>query len=126
MIINEKDYAKVIARNLRRLAAENGKTQNEIADALHVSKSSVSLWFNGKSTPRMEKIDALCKLFNVRRSDIMEPKEDTIQATLTAEDVGLISAYHAATEDQKRIIAYVLKLDSEHSKSRPDKSERLR
>lgn len=120
MIINEKDYARVIARNLRRLAAENEKTQNEIADALHVSKSSVSLWLNGKSTPRIEKIDALCKLFNVRRSDIMEPKEDTIQATLTAEDVELISAYHAATKEQKRIIAYVLKLDSENGESRPE------
>lgn len=108
MIINEKDYAKVIARNLRRLAAENGKTQNDIADALHVSKSSVSLWLNGKNTPRMDKIDALCKLFNVRRSDIMEPKGDTIQATLTAEDVELLSAYHAADDEKRKIIAYLL------------------
>lgn len=111
MIINEKEYAKVIAKNLRRLSLEYDKTQNDIATALNVSKSSVSLWFNGKSTPRMDKIDALCKLFNVRRSDIMEPKEETIHAALTAEDIRLLSAYHAATEEQKKIVGYILKIN---------------
>ena len=43
MIINEKEYANVIAKNLRRLALEYDKTQNDIASALNVSKSSVSL-----------------------------------------------------------------------------------
>ena len=111
MIINEKEYANVIAKNLRRLALEYDKTQNDIASALNVSKSSVSLWFNGKSTPRMDKIDALCKMFNVRRADIMEPKEETIHAALTAEDIRLLSAYHAATEEQKKIVGYILKIN---------------
>ena len=30
MIINEKEYANVIAKNLRRLALEYDKTQNDI------------------------------------------------------------------------------------------------
>ena len=60
MIINAKDYAKIVAKNLRRIANEKNISQVDIAKALNVSKSSVSLWFNGKSTPRMDKIDALC------------------------------------------------------------------
>ena len=93
MIINEKEYANVIAKNLRRLALEYDKTQNDIASALNVS------------------IDALCKMFNVRRADIMEPKEETIHAALTAEDIRLLSAYHAATEEQKKIVGYILKIN---------------
>lgn len=75
MIINAKDYAKIVAKNLRRIANEKNISQVDIAKALNVSKSSVSLWFNGKSTPRMDKIDALCALMSVDRADIMEPPE---------------------------------------------------
>lgn len=59
----------------------------------------------------MDKIDALCKMFNVRRADIMEPKEETIHAALTAEDIRLLSAYHVATEEQKKIVGYILKIN---------------
>ena len=38
------------------------------------------------------------------RADIMEPKEETIHAALTAEDIRLLSAYHATTEVQKKIV----------------------
>ena len=41
----------------------------------------------------------------------MEPKEETIHAALTAEDIRLLSAYHAATEEQKKIVGYILKIN---------------
>lgn len=37
---------------------------------------SVSNWCKGTKTPRMDKVDAMCKLFNCRRSDLMELKTD--------------------------------------------------
>ena len=70
--MSEKEYAKLISKNLKRLSYENGKTQADIAKDLKISKQTVSSWFRGERTPRMDKIDLLCHYFNCKRSDIME------------------------------------------------------
>lgn len=70
--MSEKEYAKLIAKNLKRIAYENGKTQADIAKDLHISKQTVSSWFRGERIPRMDKIDLLCHYFNCKRADIME------------------------------------------------------
>lgn len=72
----EREYARLIAKNLKRIAYESGKTQSDIAKDLRISKQTVSSWFRGERTPRMEKIDLLCHYFNCRRSDIMEERTD--------------------------------------------------
>ena len=71
----EKDYAKIIASNLRRIAYEAEKSQADISKDLKISKATVSSWMNGTRIPRMDKIDLLCHYFNVKRSDIMEEKQ---------------------------------------------------
>lgn len=70
-----EDYTKMVARNLRRIAYENGKTQTDIANDLGISKATVSSWMNGTRLPRMEKIDLLCHYFNCKRVDIMEDRK---------------------------------------------------
>lgn len=70
--MTEMDYAKMVARNLRKIAYENGKTQADIARDLKISKATVSSWMNGTRLPRMDKIDLLCHYFNCNRVDIME------------------------------------------------------
>lgn len=72
MLTNE-EYAKIVAKNLRRIMFERDKTQADIVNALGFSKQAVSAWMNGTRTPKMDKIDALCKYLNCKRSDIMEP-----------------------------------------------------
>lgn len=70
--MSEKEYAKIIAKNLRNIAYNAGKTQTDISKDLRISKATVSSWMNGTRIPRMDKIDLLCHYFNVSRSDIME------------------------------------------------------
>ena len=70
--MTEIEYAKLIARNLKRIAYENGKNQADIAKDLNISKATVSSWMTGTRIPRMDKIDMLCHYFNCKRSDIME------------------------------------------------------
>lgn len=71
MLTNE-EYARIVARNLRRIMFERDKTQTDIVNALGYSKQAVSAWMNGTRTPKMDKIDALCNFLNCKRSDIME------------------------------------------------------
>lgn len=77
--MTDKEYTKLVARNLKRIAYANGKTQADIARDLKINKATVSSWMNGTRLPRMDKIDRLCHYFNCRRVDIME-EEGFMQA----------------------------------------------
>ena len=76
--MSEKEYAKLIAKNLKRIAYENNKTQADISKDLHISKQTVSSWFRGERIPRMDKIDLLCHYFNCKRADIMEEHSEKV------------------------------------------------
>lgn len=85
--MTEKEYAQVIAKNLKRIAYEKEKTQAQIAQELGIHRATISAWMNGTRTPKMSKIDLLCRYFGVKRSDIMEPRDsdEPIQYHLDAE-----------------------------------------
>lgn len=70
--MSEKEYAKVIAKNLRRIMVETGKTQADLSRDLGISKATISSWMNGTRIPRMPKIDMLCHYFNIPRAALME------------------------------------------------------
>lgn len=63
---------EILASNIRRLLKERNKTQNELADYVGVSKTSVSEWISAKKYPRIEKIQAISDFFDVYRTDITE------------------------------------------------------
>ncbi len=71
--MTNEEYSQLVATNLKRLSYERGKTQQDIAKALGVARSTVTCWFNGIRTPKMDSIDALCKYFGCDREDIMKP-----------------------------------------------------
>ena len=68
----EKEFAKIVSKNLRALAYDRDKTQADISRDLGIHKATISAWMNGTRTPRMDKIDLLCDYFGCTRSDIME------------------------------------------------------
>lgn len=71
--MDQKEYAKTVAKNLRRIIYDAGKTPSEVAKDLNINKSTLSCWMNGARIPRMDSIDRLCHYFNCSRADIMEP-----------------------------------------------------
>lgn len=74
--MDKEKFKKIIVNNLKTQLERNGKTQQDVADALGLSKSTVNSWFTGYRIPRMDKIDLLCDYFYCSRSDILEePKE---------------------------------------------------
>lgn len=76
--MNQKEYAKIIAKNLRRIAYDAGKSQADISRDLKINKATISSWMNGTRVPRMENVDLLCHYFNVSRTEIME-EPDQVQ-----------------------------------------------
>lgn len=53
-----------------------GMTQNEVANALGVNQSSVSLWESGRNLPRGKQMVKLAKLYGVTVDELLR-EEDT-------------------------------------------------
>lgn len=70
--MNEKTFNEIFALNLTGFLEQNDKTQLDLAKHLGVSTASVSNWCKGIKTPRMNKVDAICRYFDIQRSDLME------------------------------------------------------
>jgi transcriptional regulator with XRE-family HTH domain len=119
--MTEKEYAQVIAKNLKRIAFERDKTQAQIAQELKIHRATLSAWMNGTRTPKMSKIDMLCRYFGCKRSDIMESHsdshiyyfDDTDQIAKTIRDNptmrNLFDIAQKCTPDNLELIAEVLK-----------------
>ena len=70
--MSEKEFNAVFSNRLRYFLNKYDMTQNELAKRLGVGTTSVYNWCNGIKNPRMDKVDAMCEIFNCRRSDLME------------------------------------------------------
>lgn len=63
--------------NIRQYRERQGLTQQEVAAALHVEQSSVSMWETGKATPRADMLPRIAKLLGCSVGDLFgEGKED--------------------------------------------------
>lgn len=72
--MEEQKFNEIFSKRLRYYLSRDNMTQLELATALGVGTTSVYNWCNAIKTPRMDKVDAMCKLFNCKRSDFMEDK----------------------------------------------------
>ena len=70
--MSEEEFNKVFSKRLNYYLNEYNMTQVDLAKRLGVGTTSVSNWCRGLKSPRMDKVDAMCKIFNCRRSDLME------------------------------------------------------
>ena len=57
---------------LRDLRTRRGLTQEQVAEALHVSGAAVSKWENGKCLPDLTKLETLAEILHVGMLDLMQ------------------------------------------------------
>lgn len=55
---------------LKAARVNKGMTQAEVANSLNVTKKTVCYWENGKTMPKVDKIEPLCNLYGVTYDDI--------------------------------------------------------
>lgn len=106
--MTNQEYAKITSKNLKRIAYEHQKSQADIAKDLGINKGTVSSWMTGARVPRMDKIDLLCKYFNCKREDLMEP--ETSNNRLSLEEHQVIEAYRKAPSHIQEAIKTMLKV----------------
>ena len=66
-----KEVNRNISRNVKNYLEILDISQNELAEMLGCSSSTVSMWIGGKATPRIDKIDMMCSIFHCQRQDLL-------------------------------------------------------
>jgi putative transcriptional regulator len=56
--------------SIRALRIDRGMTQAELAKALNVTKKTVGSWEQGKTCPRLDKIEAICEVLGASYDSI--------------------------------------------------------
>ena len=79
--MSEQEFNAIFSKRLKYYINKYDMTQSELANKLGVSTQSVTNWCKGAKSPRMDKVDAMCQIFNCKRSDLMEEKTDSSNAT---------------------------------------------
>ena len=108
-MMNEQEYNKAVASNLRRIMYERDKTQADMARDLGIKKGTISTWMNGKHMPRMDKIDMMCKYLNCKRSDLLEVDKERKTTKISDEQAQLIQLTMQASADNVRLVLEILK-----------------
>lgn len=67
-----------ISAQLKKMRLDRGMTQQDVADAVGVTKVAVGQWENNKSIPRRENMDALSKLFGVSIPELLGGDAPTV------------------------------------------------
>lgn len=56
--------------SIKALRIDRGMTQEEFAKALNVTKKTVGSWEQGKTRPKLDKIEAICETLGVTYDSI--------------------------------------------------------
>lgn len=83
-----------IGKNLRRLRAKSGLTQQEVADKLDVSRVAVGQWESDRTMPRKNSLEALADLFDVTVADLMGEAAEPVALVGTSRMVPLLGHAH--------------------------------
>ena len=112
--LNYKEFNEVFSQNLRNLMYKKDISQRQLANMIGVSSTIVSDWYNGKKTPRMDKIDAMCKVLNCQRTDLIletvneKPADIKPDFALTPADYQLIIKIMQLDGDGRTLVDLVV------------------
>ena len=114
----------MLSHTLKRLRENCGYTQQQVADALNIDRSTYTYYETAKTTPDINTIIKLAKIFNVTYSDILD---DDINSAARVSDVTKSSPpakrnsknsslIYELTKTEKQLIIYYRLMDRDSQK----------
>lgn len=73
-MLDENALRQIFSKNLNYYLQAREISQNELARQLGVSSAATNKWCKGETMPRMGKIDAICSILKIRRSDLLQER----------------------------------------------------
>ena len=68
-----------LGQNICRLRTEQGLSQGDLADALEVSRQSISKWETDASVPELEKLLRLSELFHITLDELVKGPDGSVE-----------------------------------------------
>lgn len=62
----------IFGKNIKKLRGRKGLSRKEFANALDIPYTTVTNWENGTKVPKIDRIPAIAKFFNVSAADLLE------------------------------------------------------
>ena len=104
------EHKIIFAKNLNRMMEENGKTRNDICDALGISYFTITDWVKGKKMPRMDKVEKLANYFGCLKSDLIEEKKQPANGELSIKKKEFIRMVEGMSDAQLERLEKILDL----------------
>lgn len=70
---------KTMSNNLKKYLKINKVSRTQLSESLGISYSTISDWINGKSYPRIDKIELMANYFGINKSDLVEDHFEEIK-----------------------------------------------
>ncbi len=102
---------------LKTIRTNKGFTQQQVADALEITKGTYSGYETGRREPDVFKIKALARLFDVSGDDLLETGFNNTEIKFTSEEKKHIKKYRTLDEHGKKLVDNVLNLECERVES---------
>jgi transcriptional regulator with XRE-family HTH domain len=99
---------QIFSRNLLRFIKMSQKTQGEVAKYVGVSQGTISDWINGRSYPRMDKIQSLAKFFGVQKSDLVEDVHID-KERVSEEDQEVLDLFHKVKKEKRELVLSMIR-----------------
>ncbi|QLL75794.1 helix-turn-helix domain-containing protein [Limosilactobacillus reuteri] len=94
----------VMAQNIKRLMDQRGITRRKMASDLDISYTTLSMWLQANSYPRIDKIEKMANYFGVQKSELVEAKHNTNEA---AETVAAHIDEDTPVQEREQIINFI-------------------
>ena len=70
--MNDRSSKTILAQNIRHYMEQNNKTRNDMCEALGVKYTTFTDWVNGKTYPRIDRIEQMADYFGIEKSALLE------------------------------------------------------
>ena len=103
-----------IAENIRKFREQNGMEQQDLAKLLNLSNKTISSWECGRTEPRMGMIEAMCKIFNCEKTELIDGvKSFNFENRILAYAEALKNLSPESQEKAKDFIDYLIKKEAD-------------
>jgi Predicted transcriptional regulators len=100
----------ILSKKLRKFRENSGYTQQQVADALNIDRSTYSYYELGKTTPDIHTLIALAKIFNITITDLLEESAETARVKDPSAEKRFgrknDSFIYELSKDEKQLIIY--------------------
>ena len=70
--MNDRNNKMILSKNIRHYMELHNKTRNEMCAVLGVKYTTFTDWVNGKTYPRMDRIEQIATYFDIAKSALLE------------------------------------------------------